>query len=186
MNQLFISIGKNTINRELTINLLIYLKEKSNNVIGTESFLNNDEGTILGKLASYNVFLSGFGSLFPIYSKPIDDKKLWILEIDYDDPADDKLSDCVKIILNTNSKDYKYINQKDEINFCSKVIYEIVASALTILIIDLKENHYLENLDGNYADGSILQFIKYYKETLGLDIRDPNNISSTLRDYFEK
>ena len=66
------------------------------------------------------------------------------------------------------------------------MIYEIVASVMTILIIDLKESHYLDNLDGNYADGSIMQFMKYYKETLELDIRDPVNISSTLRDYFEK
>ena len=186
LDTLFATIGKNTVNREVSINVLIYLKEKSKQISNEESFLNNDEGVILGKIASFTVYLSGFGSLFPIYTKALDDKKLWLLEIDYDTPAEDKLSDSVKLILNTNSKDYMYIDQNDKEHFCPKMIYEIVASVMTILIVDLKENGFLDNLDGNYADGSIMQFIKYYKETLGLDIRDPVSISSTLRDYFEK
>lgn len=186
LSPLFVNVGKNTVNRELSINVLLYLKEKSKSLKDEEAFLNNDEGVILGKLASFTVFLSGFGSLFPIYKKAVDDKKLWLLEIDYDDPAEDKLSDSVKLILNTNSKDYCCIDQNDKEHFCPKIMYEIVASVMTILIIDLKENGHLDNLDGNYADGSIMQFIKYYKETLGLDIRDPINISSSLRDYFEK
>lgn len=186
MPPLFAMIGKNIVNHELSINVLVYLKNKAQYVTAEESFLNNDEGIILGKLASFNVFLSGFGSLFPIYTKSVDDKKLWILEIDYSEPSEEKLSDCVKLILNTNSKDYPYIDQTDKEHFCPKMMYEIVASVMTILIMDLKENRYLDNLDGYYADGSILQFIKYYKETLGLDIRNPNDISSTLRDYFEK
>ncbi len=183
---LFVRIPKNTINRDLTINVLVYLKEKSTSVLEEESFLNNDEGVILGSLSSFTVYLSGFGSLFPIYTKAIDDKKLWLLEIDYDDPTEDKLSDSVKLILNTNSKDYPCIDQNDKEHFCPKLMYEIVASVMVILITDLKERNFLENLDGKYADGSIMQFIKYYKETLGLDIRDPNDVSSTLRDYFEK
>lgn len=183
---LFVTIAKNTVNRELSINVLIYLKDKSKCLIGEEAFLNNDEGVILGKLATFTVYLSGFGSLFPIYTKAIDDKKLWLLEIDYDDPTEDKLSDSLKLILNTSSKDYPYIDQNDKEHFCPKIMYEIVASVMTILIIDLKEKGHLNSLDGNYADGSIMQFMKYYKETLGLDIRDANNISATLRDYFEK
>ena len=186
LDPLFVMVGKNTINRELSINVLIYLKNKAKSISREELFLNNDEGIILGKLATFTVYLSGFGSLFPVYTKALDDKKLWLLEIDYDNPDEDKLSDCVKLILNTNSKDYPYIDQNDKEHFCPKMIYEIVASVMTILIIDLKESHYLDNLDGNYADGSIMQFMKYYKETLELDIRDPVNISSTLRDYFEK
>ena len=186
LEPLFATIGKNTVNRELSINILIYLKEKTEKMTDDEAFLNNDEGTILGTLASFTVFLSGFGSLFPIYTKGIDDKKLWVLEIDYDDPAEDRLSDSLKLILNTNSKDFPYIDQNDKEHFCPKIMYEIVASVMTILIIDLKEKGYLDNLDGNYADGSVMQFIKYYKETLGLDIRNANDISSSLRDYFER
>ena len=186
LNPLYINISKNTVNHELSINVYLYLKTKSKKIDIEDSFLNNDEGTMLGKLTTFTVYLNGFGSLFPIYTKAVEDKKLWLLEIDYDEPAEDKLSDSVKLILNTNSKDYKYIDQNDKDHFCPKLIYEIVASVMTILIIDLKENHHLENLDGNFADGSILQFVRYYKETLGLDIRDPLNISSTLRDYFEK
>jgi hypothetical protein len=128
--------------------------------------------------------MTGVGSLFPIYTKPTPNGKLWDLEIDYDDPATDQLSDCVKLVLNSAHKDYCLLDVNDK-HYCDRLIYEIISEAITVLLCQLREDHYLDKIEGTYSDGSIMAFVKYYKEMLNLDVSSISSISSSLRGYLD-
>lgn len=175
---------KNTFNGNIDINVLLFLEEPSQVVADEEGFLNNMEGVILGKIDSKTVYMTGVGSLFPIYTKPTPNGKLWDLEIDYDDPATDQLSDCVKLVLNSAHKDYCLLDVNDK-HYCDRLIYEIISEAITVLLCQLREDHYLDKIEGTYADGSIMAFVKYYKEMLNLDVSSISSISSSLRGYLD-
>jgi hypothetical protein len=175
---------KNSFNGNIDINVLIFLKNPAKLLADNENYLNNASGVVLGSLDSKTLYMTGVGSLFPIYTKPIPGGLLWDLEIDYDDPSVDCLSDCVKLTLNSAHKDYCLLDVNDK-RYCDRLIYEIISEALTVLLCRLKEEGYLETVSGPYADGSIMAFVKYYKEMLNLNISSISSISSSLREYLD-
>ena len=175
---------KNTFLYDIEINLVLFNSRSDDKVDDSEIFLNNQTGVMFGYLDSKVLFMTGTGSLFPIYVNSVNDNKLWHLEIDCNEPENDKLSDCVKLILNSNHKDFKLLDTSSK-HYCERLVFEIVANAVTILICHLKENGFLDNLNGTIADGSILHFVKYYKENLGLNIDNVNSISTSLREYLD-
>lgn len=176
---------KNTFEHDIQINILIYLAECTTNLVVDELFLNNYEGVVLGYLDSKILYMSGVSSLFPIYLKEVNDARLWILEINYDDPTTDTLSDSIKLILNTKHKDYKYLDTNSPV-YCERLVFEIVINVITLLINDLKEKNYLNDLDCQFNDGSILKLAKYYKNVLEIDIQNCNllDFSNSLRLYL--
>jgi hypothetical protein len=175
---------KNTFDGNIEMNILVFLKQSSPIVGNDESFLNNTEGAILGQLDNKTVFMTGTGSLFPIYTKAIPNGKLWDLEINYENPEIDQLSDSVKLIINSAHKDYCLLDVNNK-HYCDRLIYEIVCQSIVVLICRLKEDHCLDKIGGNYADGSIMAFVKYYKEMLNLDISDISTIFSSLHNYLD-
>ena len=179
-----IVFSKNTFVNDIDLNLLVFLSKKADILEIDEEFLNNNEGVVLGSLDNKVLYMTGIGSLFPIYLKKIKSDNLWEVELDFNEPAVDKLSESIKLIINTGHKDYKYLNPSDK-DYCVRIIYEIVASTMTILICRLKEEGYLDNLDQDYPDGSILSFVKYYRDILGLEIQSISSISSSIRAYLE-
>lgn len=179
-----IVIPKRSVDSTLEINVLVFMRNKSENVPDEEAFLNNQEGVILGFLDSKTVFMSGSGSLFPILNQPLSTNELWDLQMSYEDPATDQLVDSVKLILNSTNKNYACVNPSCK-EYCEPLIYEIVADAMTLLIVDLKDKGYLEDLDQECEDGSILQEVKYLKNTVGIDVSDVKKLSSSLRSYLE-
>lgn len=182
--QFTITIPPRSVSLEVSLSILLFLSKKANVLIEGEAYLNNQEGVILGTLDCKTLYLSGNGSLFPIYIEPSCDKKLWNVEFKYDDPAIDKLSECVKLIINSNHKDFPYLDSKSH-TYCERLIVEIVSSTIILLFSDLKENGQLDTLKGNYIEGSILHFFKYCKEVNNIDISDVNTLSTSLREYFE-
>ena len=179
-----ITFSKNTFVHDIDLNLLVFLSKKADILMENEEFLNNNEGVVLGNLDNKVIYMTGIGSLFPIYIKRMKSDKLWDVEFDFNEPAIDKLSESIKLILNCGHKDYKYLDTSHK-DYCGRMIYEIVASTMTILICKLKEDNYLENLEQNFTDGSILGFIKYYRDILGLEIESVSSISSSIREYLE-
>lgn len=179
-----ITFSKNTFVHDIDLNLLVFLSKKADILMENEEFLNNNEGVVLGNLDNKVIYMTGIGSLFPIYIKKMESDKLWDVEFDFNEPAIDKLSESIKLILNCGHKDYKYLDPSNK-DYCGRMIYEIVGSTMTILICKLKEDNYLENLEQNFTDGSILSFIKYYKDILGLEIESVSSISSSIREYLE-
>jgi hypothetical protein len=175
---------KNTFNGSVDVNVLLFLKGSTKNPSIEENYLNNTEGVILGTIDSKSVFMTGVGSLFPIYTKSSPNGKLWDLEISYDDPTTDQLSDSVKLILNSAHKDYCLLDVNDK-HYCDRLIVEIISEAVTVLICQLRDEQYLDKVGGPYADGSIMAFVKYCKEILGLDISSVSSISSSLRNQLD-
>lgn len=179
-----LTVPKRTLNDELTMSVILFLYENAIEVTDNEIILNNTKGVILGTLDTKTLYLSGTGSLFPIFMKPSNDKKLWTVKFEYESPESDKFSESVQLLINTNHKDYYMLDPQNKC-YCERLIYEIISSAVTLLILDLKENNYIDDLNGSYADGSILQFIKYCKDVLNIDLDSPLSISSSLREYLD-
>ena len=179
-----LKFSKNTFIHDIDIKTLVYLKRKAPRILENEDYLNNSEGVVLGVLDSKTLYMTGVGSLFPIYTKPLKNGKLWELQIDFNEPEIEKLSESMRLILNSNHKDYKYLDSSNK-DYCERMIYEIVSTAMTLLICQLKDEGHLENLEKEFADGSILNFVKYYKEILGLNVNSISSISSSIREYLE-
>ena len=184
-----LTFPKNTFIDNIEINFLTFLAKKDIQLKKEEKFLNNTEGVILGSLDSKTLFMTGVGSLFPIYTKFLPGKNLWNLDISISNPHEDKLSDCMKLTLNTAHKDYKYLNPKDP-KYCKRLIFEIVANSVATLIFNLKNDDYTtpESLDQPSEDGSVIQFLNYYKNILELDLDsdDFQSISSSIRSYLDE
>lgn len=169
---------------EIKFSILVFLDKPAKKMDASENFLNNAQGVVLGSLFNFSLYLEGEGSLFPVYTISSKDKKLWSVEINYEDPAVDQLEESVKLKINSGHKDYALLNPNDK-KYCDRLINEIMASALTILITQLREEGFLEHLDGNCVDGSILQFVTYMKDVLNIDFTNIINISSSLREYLD-
>ena len=169
---------------ELKFSILIFLEKSAKKLLPTEAFLNNTQGFILGSLSNFTLYLEGEGSLFPIYTIASKDKKLWSIEINYEDPTVEQLTESVKLKINSTHKDYSLLNPADK-KYCDRLINEIMSSAITILITQLKEDGFLDHLEDNYADGSILQFAVYMKDVLNIDFSNIINTSSSLREYLD-
>ena len=176
---------KETFMYDIEFNLLVFMSKKAYKINENEDYLNNNEGVILGNVDKKILFMSGTGSLFPIYIQNLDANKLWDLQINFDDPSIDKLSDCVKLIINSNHSDYKLLDINNK-KYCDRMIFEIVANAVTIIICHLKENGYLDRLEDSYSEGSIMEFVSYYHKILGLKVDSVLDISSSLRKYLEE
>lgn len=178
-----LEIEPNIIDREVTFSLLLILSKPTDHIKDNELFLNNTPGVIIGTLDKKTLYLSGNGSLFPIYTKSSNDKKLWDIKIDYEDPTIDKLSETIQLILNSSHKDYDLLNPQSK-SYCERLIYEIISSAVTLIILDLKEKNLLGSLKDNYSEGTIMHFIKYCNDVIHIDLNDTLSISSTIRAYL--
>lgn len=178
-------ICKNSFISDVDINIFIYLKQSADLVEQDSTHLNNDEGIILGTLDHRRLYLVGTGSLFPIFVESIDDDRLWIFDIEYEDPEVDKFSDCSKLILNINHNDYKLIDPKNK-SYCERVILEIISSSLFMVFTKLKEEKYLEDIKSSYEDGSIMSLISYYKDTLNVNFSSVKTIFDSLQYYSNK
>lgn len=178
-----LEIEPNTIDKEVNFSLLLILSKPADTIKDNELFLNNQPGVIIGTLDKKTLYLSGNGSLFPVYTKYSEDKKLWDIKIDYEDPTIDKFSETVQLILNSSHKDYDLLNPQSK-NYCERLIYEIISSAVTLIILDLKEKNLLSSLKDNYLEGTIMHFIKYCNDVIHIDLNDTLSISSTIRAYL--
>lgn len=180
------TFNKNTFMNDIEINLIIYNSKKTRQIIENEKYLNNEEGVILGNIDQKTLFMTGTGSLFPIYLKSLDDNRLWNVQIeDCIEPEIDKFSDCVRIILNTNHKDYPLLDVTSK-KYCERLILEIISNAVTLIICSLKESGVLDDINKPSSEGSVLNFIKYYVDKLELNIDNVVSISNSLRNYLDE
>ena len=177
-------LPKRTFNGSINVNVSLYLSESAAVLSENEDYLNNTSGIILGNIDEKVIFLSGFGSLFPIRIEPIDDSRLWKLQINYSDPEINSLSDGMVLILNSKHKDYHFLDPKSS-DYCDKFAEEIVSNAITMLLCKLKEDQYLEDISDGYMNGSIMEFVRYCKDTLEIDFTDVNSICDSVRKFAD-
>ena len=88
------------------------------------------------------------------------------------------------LILNSKHKDYYYLDPKSN-DYCDKFAEEIVSNAITMLLCKLKEDQYLEDISDGYMNGSIMEFVRYCKDTLEIDFTNVNSICESIRKFAD-
>lgn len=176
---------KSTFSGVITLNLILYLKEKSTLLSKNEHFLNNEEGINLGIINNNNIFMTGNGSLFPIKIEALNINRLWDLQINYEDLNETLFSEGIALVLNSNHRDYKYIDPNNNC-YCERLADEIVSNAIVLLLCHIKENEGLDILNKNSVPGSIMEFLCYCKDTLDINFSSSLEISKTVKKLLEE
>lgn len=168
---------------------VLYISESDRHVSDKERHLANTVGMVVGELERVYIVLDGSSSMFPIVevSEPV--QPLWFICIDKNaNPATDQFVDCVKLNLNTAHKDFNRINQASE-EYDPKLMQEIMASAMTTLILTLKQNEeFWSELESGeeFEHGSIGEALSYFINVLKWQVSTPESTSVSIRKYFDK
>lgn len=163
------------------LSTILYLKA-SGAVQEDERHLANVPGVEIGVLDSVTFFLSGVGSVLPIFTTK-DNGPLWKVERYWEDPRTDPFDETsFRILLNENHPDYRHL-YTDGLN-PSPLMKELFLSALQILIEDVLDqvpSH--ELIAGRDADeDSMCAAVKYMIETFDLAVSSKEVLAFSLRD----
>lgn len=166
---------------------ILYVK-KSGTPHMDERHLANVYGCILGEIDHISIILDGDGSVFPIYEVADLGKPLWYVRCTWEDPTVDQFSECVSVIINTAHRNYRFLDKKRK-TFDEQLMFEIMASALTIIITELKEdnNYWEDTVNGvNLQRGSVSGAVNYFITTLGWDITSIESLSVSIHKFFDQ
>ncbi len=184
-----IRFAKSFLKNSLTLETIIFVK-----TIGSpeenETYLGNRQGLVLGELDFVNIRLDGKGSEFPIFEEENNDASnpLWSVNVDWDIPSISPFTDSFQIYLNKNNPNYKYIDRNSE-TYDPHLMVEIVSSALTILVLKLKEDkNSWDEMDKNIdlEEGSVSHAIYHFKHNLHMNFDNPATIQDSFRRYYEQ
>lgn len=119
-----------------TLNVVIHaFVESPAEIVSTEeSFLMNDRGVSIGVIASKSVLLNDDHLSFPIIKVKDDNKPLWWVTLDWEDPKVERFDNCVTVFLNKKFKTYPK-SGKDAEFLCT-----ILASVYFLIIKKLRIN----------------------------------------------
>jgi len=168
---------------EVIIRIVLYI-EKSGKPTKEEMMLANNAGMIIGELSNITLLLDGNGSMFPIYNVEIKGDTLWNVHITYEDPSIDLFEECVCINLNTKNPGFKYID-RDSDDFNNQMLIEVLSSALSLIIENLRAFDNNFSFLQNAQEGSIAQAVQFFKDKLSWDLSTPENLSHSIRKYLE-
>jgi hypothetical protein len=173
--------------KELSIQIVIYIKQSAQISSEEEESLADLPGTVLGTINRFNVVLEGSGSIFPLVEVSEKDKPLWWIICSWTDPQEDSFDEeNVKLCINNAHKNYKYVYDGRNLRN-SPVFIEIMGSALEIIINRTKQSEYWnEIIQGhNNSPGSIGEAVYYFIDTFGWEYQDPQRLSTSIREYLE-
>ena len=119
-----------------TLNVAIhaFVESPAEIVSAEESFLMNDRGVSIGVIASKSVLLNDDHLSFPIIKVKDDNKPLWWVTLDWEDPKVERFDNCVTVFLNKKFKTYPK-SGKDAEFLCT-----ILASVYFLIIKKLRIN----------------------------------------------
>jgi len=125
------------------------------------------KGSILYEKLIAKISIDGKGSLFPVsFVEDSEDKALWWLELNFDNPIDELFEDeTVSLVINKSNKDYeKYL--KDNLTLKNPLLINIYASAYFQILVRVRNEKDWELLKGNYKitsenEDTILSFVNY-------------------------
>ncbi len=184
-----VTFEKSSLRNSLVLETILYIK-KSGTPNEDEVFLANKNGAVIGELDYINIRLDGAGSEMQILEEDNEDQNapLWTVHTgDWVDPSVDAFNDYFEIILNRKNRNFKYIDRNNE-NYDPYAMIEIVSSALTILVLKLKEepNDWdAMSSNRNLEEGSISQAVYYFLHTLNMNFDSPLSIHESFRIYYE-
>lgn len=144
-------------------------------------------GRTLGSVYTQTIILDGQASLFPIQEVYYKEEPLWWVNLDYNDPLIDTFDvDNVAIVLNMAHKNSKLLKLEKGIG-SSPLLLEIIASGLSIIILDIMNSSDWNTIMNNESDeGSIGDVIYYFINTFDWDISSPNTLAKSIRSDFDK
>ncbi len=123
-----------TIKGTLNITLHAFVDSPAENVLAGEGFLMNDRGVSIGIVASKSVLLNDDHLSFPILKVKEDNKPLWWVTLEWEDPKVERFDNCVTVFLNKKFKTYPK-SGKDAEFLCT-----IIASVYFLIIKKLRVN----------------------------------------------
>lgn len=167
----------------ISLSLVLLVSEKSG-VPGIADI----PGTRLGNINEYTLLLEGTASYFPTYLVQEPNKPLWYMVFNYENPAEDSFMETVSLCLNQSHPDYIYLEKRNP-SFCPRLENEILAEAISSLLIHLKEENELDNINDNneIIDGSVLSVARYIIVDKQIDISQAGDqIAALVRSEFER
>ncbi len=166
---------------------LIYIIKPSNNAINP--FFANEEGIVLYSGKLWTIIVEGNGSIFPVYEIDDEGGPIWSYYCDFVDIADDPFDlEHIRININKQHPAYNLIHPKSP-TYSQEYVNEILSSALTMIILDIrsKQENNVIDLDEDGSQGSILNVMKYFNETLKFKINsDYNELLRSVKAFFDK
>ena len=143
-------------------------------------------GTIICNLFRQSIALSGDASEFPIHISPLDDKILWKVNIDYEDPFDDLFYEHVQVIINSKSDLYGDLKINSS-PLKSAALREIMAQSIVLLINKVMEDGYLDKIltTENFVEGSVAMAVKNFLANIE-GYSDPLSLNEEIREYVRK
>lgn len=121
-----------TIKGTLTVTIHAFVEKSAEIVPEEETFLMNDTGVSIGVVAVKNVLLNDDHLSFPIVKVKEDDRPLWWVTLDWEDPTTERFDNCVTVFLNKKFKTYPKTG-KDAEFLCT-----IIASVYFLIIKKLR------------------------------------------------
>lgn len=116
----------------LNLTIHAFVESPAETVSEEESFLMNDSGVSIGVVATKSVLLNDDHLSFPIIKVKEDDKPLWWVALDWEDPKVERFDNCITVFLNKKFKTYPK-SGKDAEFLCT-----IIASVYFLVIKKLK------------------------------------------------
>lgn len=116
----------------LNLTVHAFVESPAETVSEEESFLMNDSGVSIGVVATKSVLLNDDHLSFPIIKVKEDDKPLWWVTLDWEDPKVERFDNCITVFLNKKFKTYPK-SGKDAEFLCT-----IIASVYFLVIKKLK------------------------------------------------
>lgn len=179
---------KASIRGQIELTTLLYLKDPGIPDEDEEYFA-KIPGSILGVLDEYFLQIDGTGSLFPISMFSEKNGPLWKFEFNWTDPREDLLADEVELYLNEAHKDYKYVDPGRPRLFNPQLMQQIMLSMLQTMIMKLKYEDpetWNDIYNGKELEtGSIGEAVHYFIEQLEWDVKGPEEIANSIRDYLD-
>ena len=160
----------------LYLELHAYVARRAEEVLEGEEFLMNEPGVSLGTLATEEILLNDDHLSFPILKVTEDDKPMWWVEINWDDPEVDRFDNSITVYLNKKFKTYpKSVNDSELLCTIISTVYFLIIKKLKAKDKELVRNVF--NSD-HYDEYSVCNVMHYFFGTLQyLDVDDLRNLS---------
>lgn len=185
-NNATLTIPNERIYGDLCIELVVYVKGPS---IQPAFGFANLSGMVIDTLDYFRAAVDGQGGLFPIITVADDNRPLWFMEFSIEDPKVDSFnSNHITICINKKSRLYTSIIKR-ETKVGARLMDQIIASSLVLLMFKLKEEYSWQEIDAmkdnEFEEGSIIAAVKYFRNAMNWDFTSSEALMESIVLYFE-
>lgn len=174
----------------VTLEYILYLETSR---VKMPSIFATTQGTVLGILNSYEILLSGEGSVLPTHRVSLGkEEPLWSLQFlsvsDEDEMLDENFSDVIQLVFNSDHKSFNQLQLDGEkISFFS---LDILANAIHLLLLKFKTAYETKKSKNPVVQkGSVYQAIHWFVDGRGLGLNldaAPEVLSLEIRKKLEE